>query len=220
VALLRFYAVYRAMVNAKVAKIRAETSEAQAADETAYARRVALAQALSLPQRPALVLMHGLPASGKSTVAAHLLEEVGAIRIRSDVERKRLFGVVDDEHQAGEYDAGVYGAEGSRRTYERLLLLAGEIVDAGYPVIVDAGFSRRGDRAQFTDFARRHHLGCVIVECTAQAAVIDPRRRTGTEELTGAEREVTWSISTDVEPSQLAARCAALASRLDSVGRS
>lgn len=216
---LRFYAVYRAMVKAKIAKIRAEVSEAQVVDEAAYARLVALAQALSLAPRPVLVLMHGLPASGKSTVAAHLVEEAGAIRIRSDIERKRLFGVAATEHPAGEYGAGIYGAEGSRRTYERLLLLAGEIVDAGYPVIVDAGFSRRADRAQFIDFARRHHLGCVIVECTDASRAIHQRRCTDTDELTGAEREVTWSISTGVEASQLESHCAALASRLDSVGR-
>jgi aminoglycoside phosphotransferase family enzyme/predicted kinase len=218
---LRFYAVYRAMVKAKIARIRAEA--AHPADEAPYARLVALAQALSLPQQPSLVLMHGLPVSGRSTVAAHLVEEMGAIRIRSEVERKRLFGVAATEDRAGEYGAGIYGAEGSRRTYERLLLLAGEIVDAGYPVVVDAGFSRRADRAQFIDFARRHHLGCVIVDCTAQPAVIAShaieRHRTGAEELTGAEREITWAIPTDVEPSQLAARCAALASRLDSVAR-
>ena len=85
-AVLRFYLVYRAMVRAKVACIRAHQSglagKAKAAVEAEYRGYFRLAEDLTRAGKTALVLTHGLSASGKTTVAGVLAEQLGAIRGR------------------------------------------------------------------------------------------------------------------------------------------
>jgi aminoglycoside phosphotransferase family enzyme len=94
---LRFYLVYRAMVRAKVSCIRAHQAGIDAADRErsarAYRGHLDLARRLSRPGTPALIAMHGLSGSGKTTVSLELLEALGGVRLRSDVERKRLHGL-------------------------------------------------------------------------------------------------------------------------------
>jgi len=96
-AVLRFYMVYRAMVRAKIACIRVQqpggAAEAKTEIEAEYRGYFHLAERLAHRGATALVLTHGLSGSGKTTVAGVLAERFGAIRIRSDVERKRLFGL-------------------------------------------------------------------------------------------------------------------------------
>src|SRR5690606_40436823 len=82
---------------------------------------LALARRLACERDPRLLIAHGLSGSGKSYVSQRLLERAGAIRLRSDVERKRLFGLralADASAGPGE---GIYAADASQRTYERLL---------------------------------------------------------------------------------------------------
>lgn len=170
VALLRFYAVYRAMVRAKVALL--------AGRQTAFAEYLALAERLAQPARPALVLMHGLPGSGKTTVAGTLAERVGAVRLRSDVERKRLAGIAPLARAAAAPGEGIYEAQATRRTYARLAELAGAILDAGWPVIVDAAFALREQRETLRHEALVRGVPCLIVVCEAPQALLRERLRT------------------------------------------
>jgi len=80
---------------------------------------------------PRLLITHGVSGSGKSTVARQLLAAAGAIRLRSDVERKRLFGLTALEPSADR--AQVYGPDATRRTFERLAECARAALRAGYP---------------------------------------------------------------------------------------
>ena len=96
-AVLPFYLVYRALVRAKVDGIRArqpgtEKREKDLAEREAR-RYLALARHYTQPGRPQLVLTRGVSASGKTTLSGTLTENLGAIRLRSDVERKRLSGL-------------------------------------------------------------------------------------------------------------------------------
>ncbi|MEO6354406.1 MAG: AAA family ATPase, partial [Burkholderiaceae bacterium] len=131
VALLRFYLAGRAMVRAKVSAIRiaqggatqSDTAQADAA-QTSY---LDLADALLRTRRPALIISHGLPGSGKSTLAQAMLERRQAIRLRSDVERKRLFGLAAlDNSRTTHQD--IYSAAATRKTYDRLLQTARELL--------------------------------------------------------------------------------------------
>ena len=70
-------------------------------------------------QAPALIITRGLSASGKSTLTQPLLERVGAIRIRSDVERKRLYGYAADADTGSGLQSGIYTAAASTRTSPR-----------------------------------------------------------------------------------------------------
>jgi aminoglycoside phosphotransferase family enzyme/predicted kinase len=179
VGLLRFFLVYRAMVRAKIALIR--DCQAGAADlarhgpNSAFRTYLDLALGLSQSTHPAIVLMHGPSGSGKSTVAQTVLESLGAIRIRSDVERKRLHGLAPAERSASAVDSGLYVPAVSAATYGRLATLAAGIVRAGWPVLVDATFLRRADRESFRALARSEAIPFVIVSCEADEATLRAR---------------------------------------------
>ncbi|MGE0069274.1 MAG: AAA family ATPase [Thiomonas sp.] len=171
VAVLRYYAVYRALVRALVSGLRrAEGLAAAGPDYVAAARR--LAQATDAR----LLITHGLSGSGKSHLTQRLLEIAGAIRLRSDVERKRLFGLHPLDSSAP-MAQGIYTPAATRRTYARLLESAAAVLDAGYPVIVDAAFLRARERAAFRRLADSKGVPFTILHCHAEPAVLRQRVR-------------------------------------------
>jgi predicted kinase len=123
---------------------------------------------------PRLMITHGLSGSGKSTVATALLAATGAIRIRSDVERKRLFGLAPLQ-RSGEQGIDIYTPEATRRTFERLAACARTALQAGYPVIVDAAFLRRDERLAFRALAAELRVPFSILHCDATEAQLRHR---------------------------------------------
>lgn len=146
--LLRYYAVYRAMVRVKVAVLRAgQTTGASHDGALGDARALLqLATALTRPLPLRLDITHGLSGSGKTTVTHRLMQVPGAIRLRSDVERKRLAGLDALACSGSAVGQQLYAADATHRTYGHLARLAGEILDAGWPVIADATFTARWQR--------------------------------------------------------------------------
>jgi aminoglycoside phosphotransferase family enzyme/predicted kinase len=180
VAVLPFYLVYRAMVRAKVALIRARQmgpAEDQAA--AAALRDVAhhLADAAGFAaQRPrALVLTGGVSGSGKTTLAQSLLEALGALRLRSDVERKRLHGLAAAARSTSGLDAGLYAPQATRATYARLATLAEALLPSGFPVIADATFLHAADRSAFMALGRKAGARCTLLWCDAPLEVLRER---------------------------------------------
>jgi predicted kinase len=186
---LRFYLVYRALVRAKVSCLRAHQAGMAAHElgeaEREYRGHLHLAERLAAPAHAALLIMHGLSGSGKTTIARGLLEALGAVRLRSDVERKRLHGLAAQARTGAALAAGIYDAESGRRTYARLAALAAGLLEAGYPVIVDAAFLERAQREPFLREAARRGAACVIAHCTAPAATL--RRRVAEREARAAD---------------------------------
>jgi aminoglycoside phosphotransferase family enzyme/predicted kinase len=170
-SVLRFYLVYRAMVRAKIACIRAQQTPNGAGEplslEREYRGYLALAESLARPPQPFLVLMHGLSGSGKTTVSQGLLERTGAVRLRSDVERKRLHGLAPGSRSGSGTQAGLYAPAATRKTYERLKQLARGIVESGWPALVDASFLSRSERGMFVALARELGVPLSIVSCNA-----------------------------------------------------
>lgn len=155
---LRFYLGYRAMVRAKIAAIRA--SQTGAGSAMADCRSYLTLAGVSLAKnRPTLLITHGLPGCGKTTVSQAALEKLQAIRLRSDVERKRLYGLAAHESSGG----GIYDPQSTQRTYARLLQLAGELLELGFPVIVDAAFLKRAERLQFRALASEMQIPFIIL---------------------------------------------------------
>ncbi|HMA89503.1 MAG TPA: AAA family ATPase [Burkholderiales bacterium] len=178
-AVLRFYLVYRALVRAKVACIRVHQQGVPAEElrrgEREHLEYLRLARSLASESRRALVLMHGLSGSGKTTVAQYLVEALGALRVRSDVERKRLVGLEAQARSGSALGAGLYAADLTARTYARLAELAHAIVQAGYPAVVDATFLSRGQREAFAALARELGVPYAIADCQAPEPVLRER---------------------------------------------
>jgi uncharacterized protein len=148
-AVLRYHMVYRALVRAKIAALRAQQAGRSPAD--AARPGLALARRLSRPAAPLLLITHGLSGSGKSTLARGLVEAIGAVQLRADVERKRLFGLQAEARSGSAPGAGLYTAEATQATYGRLFELAATVLQAGCSAVLDATFLLRSQR----DEARR-----------------------------------------------------------------
>ncbi|MDP1593287.1 MAG: AAA family ATPase [Gallionella sp.] len=180
VALLRYYAVYRALVRAKVAALRAEqgclASRAEMNDCLQLAEQLAFSSShfpLSTPL--SLIITHGLSGSGKTTHSQHMLEKHGMIRLRSDVERKRLAGL--DARARGGEASGLYSTSFGLRTYQYLAERAEDLLASGWSVVVDAAFLQRRERDRFRDLARRTGADFRILDMPADPAVLRERVR-------------------------------------------
>ena len=175
---LRFFMVYRALVRAKVHLMRAtQTPDAQERRRLAgeYRRYVRLAASFTRHAKPGMLLMHGLTACGKSTIARELLQTLRAIRIRSDVERKRLAGLHAEAASHSPVGGGLYSADRSAATYERLAMLARTVLQAGHTVIVDAAFLRRRDRVRLAEVAASLHVRWIVLDIDVPERVLRQR---------------------------------------------
>ena len=172
--ILRHYKVYRAMVRAKVAGLRASQCAAGTPEHreavAELVSHIELAHAyLQKDGRGPLIITHGLSGSGKSWLSQRLLQVLCAVRVRSDVERQRLV-------QIGELDAqSLYSSSGINRTYEALAARARMIVECGYPAIVDATFLERRHRLQFLALAREIGVPFVILSLHGRAGILEAR---------------------------------------------
>jgi uncharacterized protein len=238
--LLRYYMVYRALVRAKVAAMRAAQNGVEAG---AHARlqekcdaHIQLAQQLSHGARRMLIIMHGLSGSGKTILSQVALEALGAIRVRSDIERKRLHGLSASARTSSGVGEGIYAASAGQATYDRLAALAEEILAAGLPALVDATFLKRDQRAQFRALAAKHDVPFAVFDIQASETTL--RRRIAQRAAAGADaseaneavlemqlasrepptnEEQAWSHSFDSEraaPEELARRVREVAVRI------
>jgi len=181
-AVLDFFLVDRALVRAKVAGLRAGQcalrSPARAAALADARGHLALALGFTRRPRPLLVITQGVAGSGKSTLAAALVDARGMIRVRSDVERKRLFGLAPGARSGSRPRQRIYDERATGKTYAVLARRAGQILGAGYGAVVDATFLRRAQRQAFGALARRLGCGFRIVACEPAREVL--RRRVET----------------------------------------
>ena len=186
--LLPWYLSYRAMVRAKVAAIRAGQVEGAARADTLAecARYLALAAAQMQPPAPALLIASGLSGAGKTSQSQPLVEGCGVIRVRADVERKRLFGLDADARSGSTLGGGLYSAQASARTYAGLAELARAVVEAGYPVLVDATFLKRAQRAAFAELAATLGVPFAILAFDAPVETLRARVRQRAEAGTDA----------------------------------
>lgn len=176
---LHFYEVYRAMVRAKVAAIRVAQRDLAPADRehaiAEFRRYLRIAEAFTRPSPTAIVITHGVSGTGKSTLTSRMLDRLPAVRVRSDVERKRLAGLPADVNAMNRYNAGIYAAGMSERTYERLAGQARAIVEGGFIAIVDAAFLKHEQRLRFADLAAALNVPFVILSCEAPETVLRAR---------------------------------------------
>lgn len=177
-ALLPFFAVYRALVRAKVAGIRSGQPGADAASDLAEVRAyLRLAQAIAAPPAPQLLITHGLSGSGKTWASTRWLasQSAPAIRLRSDVERKRLQGLAALAASGSGLNSGLYSPQAHQETYASLRERAADLLALGWSVVVDAAFLRRHERQAFAALAAEHGAAFHLLACEAPPAVLRQR---------------------------------------------
>ncbi len=175
--LLRYYAVYRALVRAKVAVLRAGQTEGPDHDAALAEARtlLELAATLTRPLPLRLDITHGLSGSGKTMVSHEWMQTPGAIRLRSDIERKRLAGLDALARSGSAVGQSLYASDATRHTYEHLARLSGALLRAGWPVIVDATFTARWQRDLLRETARTHQAVFRILDFQVPVATLRER---------------------------------------------
>jgi len=177
--LLRFYQVYRALVRAKVAAIRGAqegvAGEALMRADGDYRSYVALAERYTRSAARFLLITHGVSGCGKTFVTQRIIEALDVARVRSDVERKRLFGLAPAALSGAGIGAGIYTRDANARTYAGLEEIADTILDASMACIVDATFLKRGGRERMRAIAARHGVPFVILAFDAPVEALRAR---------------------------------------------
>lgn len=189
--LLPFYTAYRAVVRAKVEGLTAREAEVPAADQEANRRLarghwlLALGSLEEPHRRPALVLVGGLPGTGKSTLSRQLAGD-GFLVIRSDEVRREVF----PDAAPSAPGEGTYSAERSGRVYAECLRRAEAELLVGRRVIVDANFRDDATREPFSKLADRLAVPRLLVVCEAAEEVIRERLATRHGDASDAGWEV------------------------------
>jgi hypothetical protein len=196
--LLSFYVAYRAIVRAKVEGIKATEPEVDEADRAEACEKamshwlLALGRLEAPERRPAMVLVGGLPGTGKSTLARALAERAGFEVVDTDVVRKELAGLAPDDDGKAAYGEGIYTQEWSKKTYGECLRRAEALLFEGKRVIVDATFSGEARRQMFLARAHASGVRSLFLECQTSS-------ETACERLAGRTGDVSdadWDVYT------------------------
>ena len=202
-ALLQHYLAYRAFVRAKINCLNFAQGDGTARDAARSYAALALRHLRAGQVR--LILIGGLPAAGKSTVAGLLADRLGAVLLSSDHIRKEMAGISPLIPATGAYRRGIYDDEHTARTYDELIRRAVELLGVGETVVLDASWTRdrscgRSPRASAT----RAHAEFVGVECWAPATVRLARLIARSDDASDADPQVADRMALDAES---VARC-------------
>jgi aminoglycoside phosphotransferase family enzyme/predicted kinase len=176
------------------AKVTAAKRDVDGADRRAVAQAARdyfrLAVRLITPPSPLLVAVGGLSGSGKSALARALAPSLppppGAVVLRSDVERKAMFGVAETER----LPAAAYSEDTTKRVYAALADKARRVIGAGHTAIVDAVFARDGERAQIAAAAQESDVRFCGLFLTADVDVRVARVTARTRDASDADATI------------------------------
>ncbi len=191
--LVPFYTAYRAAVRGKVEGLKLARPEVAAADRTVALTKARGSWLLALGEleapglKPCLVLVGGLPGTGKSTLAGALAEHAGFHVVRSDLVRKELAGAAGKGQSTSAFGKGIYEAEWTERTYAECLRRAEGLLSEGKRVLVDANFREDAWRRAFLEAATRWGVPGLFLLCQAEPDVVRKRLASRRDDASDAD---------------------------------
>ncbi|HTN35202.1 MAG TPA: AAA family ATPase, partial [Marinobacter sp.] len=193
-SLLPLYKAYRALVRGKIALFTLGNPSLSDQQKTGlmqqYRDYAQLAEDYSsIPNRYLLATV-GLSASGKTCVSAAMAEELGLIRLRSDIERKRMHGLAPLDNSKSPTGGKLYTEKATEKTYQRLAELANKLLTAGLPVIIDAANLKEKERNLFATLAETQGVPFALLHCEAP----DDLRREWVRNRKGDASEATVEL--------------------------
>jgi aminoglycoside phosphotransferase family enzyme/predicted kinase len=204
---LAYFQSYRAMVRAKVAMftlIHSQSATEKKQQYTRYKGCVTLAKQYLNKKPRHLLITCGISASGKSTIAKALSVKLDLIHLSSDRERKRQAGLALRQDCTAPVLSGIYHDSITEKTYAALGKLAQTVLDAGYPVLVDATFREKKYRTVFANIAQGNNIPFTILYCEAPEAQLRTRlnvRQQSANNISEATQEViTMQLATFETP--------------------
>ena len=204
-ALRHHYLAYRAAVRARVACLRTEQEgrgpgEPEPESVTEARRYAELARRHLDRAAVRLVLVGGLPGTGKSTVASGMADRAGMVVLSTDRLRKELAGLDPERPAAAVYRSGLYAPEHTRRVYRELLARAGALLGRGESVVLDASWTVEAERDRAADLAERTASDLVALRCALPApeAARSLAERTGA--VSDANSRIAESMAADEDP--------------------
>lgn len=196
-SLRHHYIAYRAFVRVKVACLRHSQGDRKAAED---AKRYAAITLDHLRRgRVRLILVGGLPGTGKTTLAGELADAVGGVLVSSDRLRKELAGRNPAESAAAAYQSGIYGREHTERTYTEMISRAELVLGMGETVVLDASWSRQAHRDMATTLAKETHSDLVGLRCELAPDIAAERRRVRGPGTSDADDEVAARMAADAD---------------------
>ncbi|MBA9002793.1 bifunctional aminoglycoside phosphotransferase/ATP-binding protein [Thermomonospora cellulosilytica] len=197
-SLRHHYTAYRAFVRAKVACLRHAQGDPQAGAEAARLAGIALRHLRAGAAR--LILVGGLPGTGKSSLARELGDRLGCAVINSDVVRKELADLSPDRPAAAPFGEGIYRPEHTERTYATMLVRAETLLNSGESVILDASWTAAEHRTLAELLARRVHADLTALRCQAPADLTARRLRERTHGPSDADPAIAAAMASRYAP--------------------
>ncbi len=197
-SLQHHYAAYRAFVRVKIACLRVAQDDLAAGFEARHLAEVTLRHLRA--GAVTLVLVGGLPGTGKSALAGAVAGRLGFTVLNSDRIRKELAGLPAEASARAPYERGIYTAEWTERTYRELLRRAAALLARGESVIADASFVSATQRAAAAATATEASADLVQLGCTASWELAARRMSARTRGWSDADQAVAEEMRAIAEP--------------------
>jgi aminoglycoside phosphotransferase family enzyme/predicted kinase len=205
-ALLPFYTAYRAAVRGKVEGFELAEQEIPEEERVDALKRaqahwlLALGELEEPERKPCLVLVGGLPGTGKSTLARSLAGRANLVIIRSDAVRKELAGLTPEAPAPASFGGGLYTPGRTEQTYAQCLRRAENALFEGHRVLVDATFGEDQRRRAFVEMGLRLGVPVALFLCRADPETVRKRLRHRRGDVSDADLSIYQKAAERWEP--------------------